>query len=233
MANKLKMITQMYESTLFDIAKTPENWIKFLDSATWNFGYNFSDKICIYAQRPDAVACASMDDWNKKAKRWINSNAKGIALIKEKNGIVGLEHVFDVSDTHQYNRKEYQLWEVKPEYHNEIIENLEERFATLETKENLADSIYSAACIAVEDNISDYLDDLKYYLKDSYLDGLDNDTIEYKLRVLLNNSVTYMMMKRCNINPMNYFSLEDFRDIVDFNSYETILRLGNSASDII
>ena len=232
MANKLKMITQMYESTLFDIAKTPENWIKFLDSATWNFGYNFSDKICIYAQRPDAVACASMDDWNKKAKRWINSNAKGIALIKEKNGIVGLEHVFDVSDTHQYNRKEYQLWEVKPEYHNEIIENLEERFGTLETKENLADSIYSAACIAVEDNISDYLDDLKYYLKDSYLDGLDNDTIEYKLRVLLNNSVTYMMMKRCNINPMNYFSLEDFRDIVDFNSYETILRLGNSASDI-
>ena len=232
MANKLNMITQMYENTLYNIAKTPENWIEFLKSATWNFGYNFSDKICIYAQRPDAKACTTMGEWNKKAKRWINSNAKGIALIKETNGIVGLKYVFDVSDTHQYNRKEYKLWEVKPEYHEEIIESLEERFGELETKNSLAESIYSAACIAVEDNIGDYLDDLKSYIEDSFLEELDDDTISYKLRVLLNNSVTFMMMQRCNIDPMEYFTSDDFRDIVDFNTYDTIIRLGNSASDI-
>ena len=232
MANKLKMITQMYEETLYDVTKTPEKWIEFLKSATWNFGYNFSDKICIYAQRPDAKACTTMEDWNKKAKRWINANSKGIALIKETNGIVGLKYVFDVSDTHQYNRKEYKLWEVKPEYEFEIIENLEDRFGTLESKNSLADSIYSAACIAVEDNIGDYLDDLKRYVEGSFLEELDEDNISYKLRVLLNNSVTFMMMQRCNINPMEYFSVDDFRDIVDFNSYDTIIRLGNSASDI-
>ena len=232
MANKLNMITQMYENTLYNIAKTPENWIEFLKSATWNFGYNFSDKICIYAQRPDAKACTTMGEWNKKAKRWINSNAKGIALIKETNGIIGLKYVFDVSDTHQYNRKEYKLWEVKPEYHEEIIESLEERFGELETKNSLAESIYSAACIAVEDNIGDYLDDLKSYIEDSFLEELDDDTISYKLRVLLNNSVTFMMMQRCNIDPMEYFTSDDFRDIVDFNSYDTIIRVGNSASDI-
>ena len=232
MANKLNMITQMYENTLYDIAKTPQNWIEFLKSATWNFGYNFSDKICIYAQRPDAKACTTMGEWNKKAKRWINSNAKGIALIKETNGIIGLKYVFDVSDTHQYNRKEYKLWEVKPEYHEEIIESLEERFGELETKNSLAESIYSAACIAVEDNIGDYLDDLKSYIEDSFLEELDVDTISYKLRVLLNNSVTFMMMQRCNIDPMEYFTSDDFRDIVDFNSYDTIIRVGNSASDI-
>ena len=205
MANKFTMITQMYENTLYDITKTPEKWIEFLKSATWNFGYNFSDKICIYAQRPDARACTTMEDWNKKAKRWINANSKGIALIKETNGIVGLKYVFDVSDTHQYNRKEYKLWEVKPEYESEIIENLEDRFGTLESKNNLADSIYSAACIAVEDNIGDYLDDLKNYTENSFLEELDEDNLSYKLRVLLNNSVTFMMMQRCNIDPMEYF----------------------------
>lgn len=121
---------------------------------------------------------------------------------------------------------------VKPEYEEEIIESLEERFGELETKNSLAESIYSAACIAVEDNMGDYLDDLKDYIEGSFLEELDIDTISYKLRVLLNNSVTFMMMQRCNIDPMDFFSLDDFRDIVNFNSYDTIIRLGNSASDI-
>ena len=232
MASKLKLITQMYEDTLFEIAKTPESWMKFLDSATWNFGYNFSDKICIYVQRPDATACATMEDWNKKAKRWINANSKGIALIHEQNGIVELKYVFDVSDTHQYNRKDYKLWEVKQEYESEIIDNLESRFGTLKDKDSLAKSLSSVANIMVEDNIRDYLDDIKYYTEGSLLEELDLNNLEYKLKVLLSNSVAYMMMKRCNIEPMEYLSIEDFRGVVDFNSYETILRLGNSASDI-
>ena len=232
MANKFNMITQLYEETLQNVTKSPQNWVSFLNSATWNFGYNFSDKICIYAQRPDATACTTMEDWNKKAKRWINGGAKGIALISEDKGIVSIKYVFDVSDTHQYNRKEYKLWEVKPEYDAEIIDSLENRFGTLESKNDLADSIYSVACIAVEDNIGDYLDDLKDYTQNSFLEDFDDDNLEYRLRVLLNNSVAYMMMKRCGINPLNYFSEDDFREIVNFNTYDTIIRLGNSASDI-
>ena len=232
MANKFNMITQMYEETLYDVTKSPQNWVSFLNSATWNFGYSFSDKICIYAQRPNATACATMEDWNKKAKRWINGGAKGIALIHEDKGIVGIKYVFDVSDTHQYNRKEYKLWEVKPEYEEEIIDSLENRFGILESKNSLIDSIYSAACIAVEDNIGDYLDDLKDFIQNSLLEDYDDDNLEYRLRVLLNNSVAYMMMKRCGIDPMQYFSEDDFREIVNFNTYDTIIRLGNSASDI-
>ena len=189
MANKFNMITQMYEETLYDVTKSPQNWVSFLNSATWNFGYSFSDKICIYAQRPNATACATMEDWNKKAKRWINGGAKGIALIHEDKGIVGIKYVFDVSDTHQYNRKEYKLWEVKPEYEEEIIDSLENRFGILESKNSLIDSIYSAACIAVEDNIGDYLDDLKDFIQNSLLEDYDDDNLEYRLRVLLNNSV--------------------------------------------
>lgn len=232
MASKLKSITQMYEQALYDITKNPDNWASFLNSATWNFGYNFSDKVCIYVQRPDATACTTMEDWNLKAKRWVNSDAKGIALIKEKDGIVRLEHIFDVSDTHQYYKKEYKLWEVKKEYETDIIEALESRFGELESKNSLADAIYSAACISVDDNIQDYLDDLKDYVADSFLEELDDLNIEARLRVLLTNSVTYMMMVRCNINPFEYFTQDDFRAIVDFNTYDTILRLGNATSDI-
>lgn len=232
MPSKLKLITQMYEQSLHDITKSPQDWISFLKSATWNFGYNFSDKVCIYVQKPNARACATMEDWNKKAKRWINPNAKGIALMKEKNGKVGLDYVFDVSDTHQYNKKEYNLWEVKLKYENDIIEALEDKFGILEVKNSLFDAIYSAACIAVDDNIQDYLLDLTKYSQNSFLEELDEFNIENRLRTLLNNSVTFMMLERCNINPLDYFIDDDFRYIVDFNTYDTIIRLGNATSDI-
>lgn len=232
MASKYKLITQLYEEALYDIAKSPDKWALFLNSATWNFGYNFSDKLCIYAQRPDATACTTLEDWNKKAKRWINSNAKSIALIKENNGIPVLKYVFDVSDTHQYHNKEYKLWEVKKEHENEIIDALENKFGTLSIKENLAEAIYSAATIAVEDNMPDYLSELEKYTTNSFLEELDELNIETRFRTLLTNSVTYMMLVRCNINPFEYFTQDDFRNIVDFNSYDTIIRLGNAVSDI-
>ena len=232
MSNKLKNMTQAYEQTLYDVMKSPTNWISFLNSATWNFGYSFSDKLCIYFQRPDAIACTTLDNWNRKAKRWVNNNAKGIALIKENNGITGLQYVFDVSDTHQYNKKEYKLWTVEKEYENDIIEALDNKFGVLESKQDLADALYSTACIMVEDNIQDYLSDLKDYISDSFLEDLDELNIEFRLRNLLNNSVTYMMMLRCNINPFDYFSQDDFRYIVDFNTFNTMIRLGNATSEI-
>lgn len=232
MANKLNLITQMYEQTLIDITKSSNNWLSFLKSATWNFGYNFSDKVCIYKQRPDAKACASIDDWNNKTKRWINSNAKGIALIREHNGTIGLKYIFDISDTHKYNNKDYNLWSVKKEQYNDIIEALENKFGTLETKESFVKAIYSVACISVNDNIQDYLIDLKDNIENSALESLDDILIDTKLRTLLNNSVTYMMLERCNVNPLDYFISEDFKDIVYFNTYNTIIRLGEATSDI-
>lgn len=232
MSSRLKLITQMYEQSLKDISQSPDNWLSFLKSATWNFGYNFSDKICIYAQRSDARACATIEEWNTKAKRWINPNSKGIALIKDYKGIVGLKYVFDVSDTHQYNNKKYNLWEVKDYQRAEVIKALENKFGILESKNSFFDSICSAACNAVEDNIQDYLSDLMEYTKNSKLEGLDEFSVEIKMRNLLNNSVTYMMLERCGINPSDYFSPEDFNNIKMFNTSATFTRLGNATSDI-
>ena len=233
MASKTKLIIELYEETLKDITQNSSSWLKFLNSATWNFGYNFSEKVCIYAQKPDATACATMQDWNKKAKRWINANSKGIAILKEKEGITGLEFVFDVSDTHQYhNNREYKLWNVEERYIPEIINSLETRFGTLEFKNNLAEAIYSSVAIAVEDNIQDYLAELKECVIGSDLQNFEEIVVEEKFRKLLVSNIAYMTMVRCNVDPKDYFSIDDFSDLQYFNTYDTIIRLGNATSDI-
>lgn len=233
MASKTKLIIELYDETLKDITSNASSWVKFLNSATWNFGYNFSEKVCIYAQRPDAIACATIEDWNKKAKRWLNAKSKGIALLEEKDGITRLKFVFDVSDTHQYhNNREYKLWSVEERYIPEIINSLETRFGTLEFKNNLAEAIYSSVAIAVEDNIQDYLDELKECVIGSDLQNFEESVVEEKFRKLLVSNIAYMTMIRCNVDPKDYFTINDFSDLKYFNTYDTIIRLGNATSDI-
>ena len=230
--SKLKNIVDLYNETLSDICRSPENWASFLITASNNYKYNFADQVLIFLQRPDATACADIDTWNKKVKRWVNKGAKGIALIEEINGQNRLRHVFDVSDTHNYRGTKLDLWQVENKYNEDIIETLEARFGDLENKTDLAEAIISASYNSVEDNMQDYLNDLILSKENSFLEELDDFNIEIKFRTLLSNSVAYMTMQRCGINPFDYFSIDDFRDIVDFNTLDTISRLGVATSDI-
>ena len=169
MANKLETTKNLFNDEIQEITKNAESWIKFLDTASYNYKYNFSDQVLIYAQRPDAIACADIDTWNKRLHRWIKKGSKGIALITNDNGVQGLRHIFDISDTYdKFNRNVY-VWQVEDGMQNEIIETLENRFGELQNKEDLADSIINSVTNLVEDNFQDYYSDFKSIVKNSFL----------------------------------------------------------------
>ena len=136
MAGKLRLITDLYGQTLTDIANNPNEWMSFLECAAMNYKYPFNDQVLIYAQKPNAVACASVETWNKSVGRWVNKGSKGIALITEDNGNTNLRYVFDVADTNNKLGKSFRLWTVTKPYENEIIESLENRYGELEQKDN-------------------------------------------------------------------------------------------------
>ena len=232
MPSKLQNTVSLYNETLKEISRDPENWASFLITASNNYKYNFANQVLIFVQRPEATACADIDTWNKKVKRWVNKGAKGIALLEEKNGQNYLKHVFDVSDTHNYRGTQLNLWKVDDKYNDDIIESLEAQFGDLENKSNLAEAIISASYNSVEDNLPDYLSDLITSKENSLLEELDDFNIEVKFRALLSNSVAFVTMQRCGINPYDYFSIDDFRGIVEFNTLDTLSRIGAATSDI-
>lgn len=232
MPNKYQLVNEMANDALKEITKSSENWIKFLDTASNNYKYSFNEQVLIYAQKPNATACADIETWNKRLRRWINKGSKGIALISIENGRNVLRHVFDISDTHSGIGQELKLWEVKPSYENGLIETLENSFGNLEIKDNLAEAIFSSSFNLVEDNVQDYLVDLKDVIENSSLQGLSDEALESFFKGLLVNSISYITMKRCGIDPMEHFNLSDFELITQFDSKRVISRLGAATSDI-
>ena len=232
MANKYQLINEMTSETLKEITQNGESWIKFLNTASNNYKYSFNEQVLIYAQKPNATACADIETWNKKLRRWVNKGAKGIVLLSMENGRNVLRHVFDISDTHSGINKDFKLWEIKPSYENGIIETLENSFGNLEVKSNLAEAIYSASINLVEDNYQDYLVDLKDVLDGSLLEGMQDIDLEGNFIVLLAKSISYMAMKRCGIEPTEHFNVSDFEMISSFNNKRVVSRLGAAISDI-
>ena len=232
MANKYQLINEMANETLREITKDSKNWIEFLNTASNNYKYSFSEQVLIYAQKPNATACADIETWNKRLKRWVNKGTKGIALISTENGRNVLRHVFDISDTHSGIKKELKLWEVKESFHNGLIDTLENSFGNLVIKDNFAEAIYSSSINVVEDNFQDYLVDLKDVVDSSSLQSLSEDELESIFKGILVNSISYMILKRCGIDPMQHFNYSDFDLITKFDSKSVISRLGAATSDI-
>ena len=232
MARRIRDITALYGETLQDLTKNPEEWVSFMECAAMNYKYSFSDQALIYAQKPETIACAEIETWNKAFKRWVNKGATGIALLTEKNGYPYMRYVFDVSDTNTRLGKNFLLWTVTKAYEEYVIEALENRYGELEDKSSLANAIISSAYNMVEDNLPDYLEDLKQFSNNSVLGSQDDTHIKATYQSLLSNSVAFMMMKRCGIDPNEYFKADDFKDIKEFNTYDTITRLGIATSDI-
>lgn len=234
MARKYDLISELYRRTANAVAADPQNWQAFLRCACRNYRLRFDEQLLIYAQRPDATAVLEIERWNNKFGRWVNRGAKGIAVFEDADrSRQRLIHYFDISDTHEsrYSRP-VPIWDMKPEYTDDVIESLENTFGDLENKDSLADAVMSAAKNAVEDNIPDYLSDLMYAAEDSFLYGLSEDMITSMYKKAVTNSVAYMMMARLGIDTEPFFEAEDFSDITNFNTPETLNALGIATSDI-
>ena len=171
MASKLQYIYELSENVSRNLSDY-ENWTAFLKSAAWQYKYPFHDQLLIYAQRPDATACASIDVWNKRLHSWINRGSKGIALLREGDRGQYLDYVFDISNTHS-NNAPVRLWQYNSRFDSAIIETLENSFGELKSKDTITEAVISAAQNAVEDSKADYLQELKYEKQNSFLEGLD------------------------------------------------------------
>lgn len=234
MARKYDLISELYRRTAHAVVSDVENWQAFLRCACRNYRLRFDEQLLIYAQRPDATAVLEIERWNDKFGRWVNRGAKGIAVFEDADrSRQRLTHYFDISDTHasRYSRP-VPIWEMKPEYTDDVIESLENTFGELENRESLADAVLSAAKNAVEDNIPDYLGDLMYDADDSFLYGLSEDMITAMYKKAVTNSVAYMMMTRLGIDTEPFYEAEDFSVITNFNTPETLNALGIASSDI-
>ena len=233
MAIRYKALTELYHETQRSVT-APAQWQAFLASACRNYRLSFDEQLLVYAQRPDATAVLEIERWNKRFGRWVNRGANGIAVFDgEHTGRPRLKYYFDISDTHEGNFPQpIPLWAVRPEYEPEIIETLENSFGELEHKEDLGAALLSAAKNAVEDNIQDYLSELKTVTEGSFLEELDEYNVEVLYRKALENSIGYMLMVRCGLDPAGTFEDEDFRDVLNFNTPETLNALGVATGDI-
>lgn len=232
---KITETRQLYKEVINELSQSTENWRKFLDSSSWNFKYDFDDQILIYAQRPDARACATMQEWNKKVvpHRWVNSGAKPIYVFdKNPYSEYPFKLVFDLSDTNNYNNTKYKLWSIKQEYEEDIIESLEANFGDIGSKENLSQAIISASYNMVVDNIEDYFTSIIKNKKNSMLETVSDDEIKTMLITTTWASVSYMMMTRCGINAKEQIQEQELSYIKYFNNQEVITTLGASVSDI-
>ena len=232
---KITETRQLYKEVINELSQSAENWRKFLDSSSWNFKYDFDDQILIYAQRPDARACATMQEWNKKVvpHRRVNSGAKPIYIFdKNPYSEYPFKLVFDLSDTNNYNNTKYKLWTIKQDYEEDIIESLEANFGDIGSKENLSQAIISASYNMVVDNIEDYFTSIIKNKKNSMLETISDDEIKTMLITTTWASVSYMMMTRCGINAKEQIQEQELSYIKYFNNQEVITTLGASVSDI-
>lgn len=229
--SKFQSISELLDETSLKVTSNKSEWKKFLNTSAWMFKYSFEDQVLIYAQKPNAKACAEFDTWNRKLHRWIKSGAKGIALINDTSQGSHLRHVFDISDTRSISERELKLWSTKDLEQEDFIESLNDTFGTVNT-DSFEEVIQQIASQLVEDNAIDYANSLVKYHDDSGLEELEEQEITMQLKELLTRSVQYCMMIRCEIDVDRYFDENDFYNISMFNTHDTIGLLGSATSDI-
>ena len=231
MAKKLDSIVELAAQKTREISANSGNYMAFLTTAAHNFKYNFRDQLLIYAQKPDATACAQIDFWNKHG-RYVNQGTRGIALLVDTDRGYKLRYVFDMSDTNSRQGRTIPIWKMEPRYEDAVIEALENSYGEFPDRSGLAACLLETAKVIVEDNFSDYLTELRGIKEGSLLEELDDLSTEAWFKGLVESSVAFIMLTRCGIDPMDYFSGEDFAHVYDFDTPETLSILGGAVSDI-
>lgn len=233
MARRFQEITELYRQEIAALARA-DRWTAFLRSACRNYKLPFEEQVLVHAQRPDATAVLEIERWNRQFGRWVNKGATGIAVFdRDYPGRTRLKYYFDISDTHESRlSRPVPLWQVPAEQEPDVIEALENRFGALDDKGTLEEAIVSAMENAAADNMTDYLDDLQNCRDNSLLEELDELNLSVLYRRLLENSTAYMLMCRCGLEPDEYFDPEDFSEVFNFNTPETLNALGVATRDI-
>ncbi len=231
MPSKYRIILEMASQTARDIASNADRYTDFLITAANNYKYSFKEQLLIHAQKPDATACAEIDTWNKLG-RWVNKGTKGIALLIDRDVPYKLRHVFDISDTNSRAGRNITLWQMKPEYEYAVSESLQASFGDVEEPRDFPHLLIDISGYAVEDNLSDYLMELNAVKAGSFLEELDDTSLEAWLKTTLKSSVAFMALSRAGYEPRQYFDREDFSHLFDFNTVEVISVLGAAVSDI-
>lgn len=236
MARRYEIITELYQRTVAGIT-APQTWQCFLTTACRNFRLPFDEQVLVFAQRPDATAVLTIEGkngWKERFGRYVNRGTKGIAVLDRRyNGHSRIKYYFDISDTHESRfSRPVPVWAMRPEFEPSVIQTLENSFGELDEKADLAAALLSAAKNVVEDNMPDYFSELKGYKCNSFLEELDDFNIEVEYRQALQNSIGYMLLARCGIDPAQYFDDDDFRMVLDFNTPDTLNALGTATGDI-
>lgn len=233
MARRFQEITEVYRQEIAALARA-DRWTAFLRSACRNYKLPFEEQVLVHAQRPDATAVLEIERWNRQFGRWVNKGATGIAVFdRDYPGRTRLKYYFDISDTHESRlSRPVPLWQVPAEQEPDVIEALENRFGALDDKGTLEEAIVSAMENAAADNMTDYLDDLQNCRDNSLLEELDELNLSVLYRRLLENSTAYMLMCRCGLEPDEYFDPEDFSEVFNFNTPETLNALSVATRDI-
>ena len=235
MASKLQMVTEFSYHKTLELSSVRGNWQRYLKTAARIYKYPFRDQLLIHAQHPDATACATIEFWNKKMDRWVNKGTSGIALLDDSGFKTRLKYVFDVSDTHpgRYRPQEPQLWQMQPAYEAAVLESISNTFEVeREAGASFVEQICAMSQVIAEDNLPDYLDELRSTRGDSFLEDLDDLNLSVRLKTLLSNSVAYTVLTRCGYDADRYFDETDFEFIHDFSTYETVSVLGNASNSI-
>lgn len=229
MPSKYKSIQNLWFEYAQIISSSPASWMNFLNTASWSFKYRFEDQILIYAQKPEAKACAEYDTWNNKLNRWIKKNSKGIALLSNEPN--KLRYVFDIEDTWSPKHQPIHLWSINLQHEDEIIEMIDDKYGPLNTQ-SLSDSIIEMAKIIAEENTQDYVTSLIKYNQGSHLENLEEQEIKIVFTQLCANSIAYQIFSRCQLDTQYDFTEEDFNDITLFNTLDTIGQLGTTVHDL-
>ena len=231
MPSKYNLTVELSKQTARDLSSSPGKYMSFLVTAANNYKYNFADQILIHAQKPSATACAEIEMWNKLG-RWVNKGTKGITLLVDRDIPYKLRHVFDIADTNSRYGHEVKLWAMKDEYAEQVVDDLENSFGELENNSPFEKAIIGIAEMVVQDNYSDYLEQLSAVCSGSFLGDLDEDNLRREFRDLLIDSVAFQILTRCGYDAADMFDPDDFSNISDFNTPATISVIGSASSDI-
>lgn len=233
MATKLQMMSELAAQTTQQLAQSVDSWKSFLNSAAWLYKYPFHEQVLIHAQRPDATACAPIELWNNTFRRWVNKGAKGIAIIDDSGQKPTLRYVFDVSDTNTRYNVPFSLWQTRPEYEAQIVEELQNHFGNIGVEDTDFSSVVLGIAInAVSDNYDDYKNELLKAAGNSALADMSDDEISSTFMVLLMTSVAHTVFVRLGIDAAAIFHGDEYESVTLFNSPDTIAQLGAATSDI-
>lgn len=230
MQTKSKQLVDLYEKTTRQVTSSLANWMGFLTTVGRLYKYPYHEQLMIYAQRPDATACADYELWNNKMNRYVRRGSTGIALLDPTGDTPKLKYVFDVSDTGgRENSRRPFLWEMRDYHQQPILEMLKDKFGV--DSDNLADGFYNIANVLAKEYYDTYKSDISYLVEDSFLEKLDELNIEVAFENAATASIAYTLMQRCGLNTENYFEHEDFSSIFDFNTSAAVSFLGTAVSE--